>query len=165
MPGLQVIALRAQEQQGSGPWPPKKAPAKAGVTSPRGNCVPPCRATASPSHRTRPPLWACGPPPALRRSAPPASHPESEVSTGHDVPGEEKPGFQASQEGAGAAFGTSGRVRAGLREFCGLWLVLRLARLDECRVAGCISLPTPTGAACAARPVIAVLSNAGRAAP
>ena len=41
---------------------PKNAPAEAGENSPRGNCVPPCRATASPSHRTRPPLWACGPP-------------------------------------------------------------------------------------------------------
>lgn len=64
------------------------------MTSPRGNCVPPCRATAAPSRRTRPPLWACGPPPALRRSAPPARHPESEVSTGHDVPGKENRGIR-----------------------------------------------------------------------
>ena len=45
---------------------PKNAPAEAGEDSPRGNCVPPCRATASPSHRTRPPLWACGPPIRLK---------------------------------------------------------------------------------------------------
>lgn len=45
---------------------PKNAPAEAGENSPRGNCVPPCRATASPSHRTRPPLWACGPPIRLK---------------------------------------------------------------------------------------------------
>lgn len=45
---------------------PKNAPAGAGENSPRGNCVPPCRATASPSHRTRPPLWACGPPIRLK---------------------------------------------------------------------------------------------------
>lgn len=51
-----AIAPTAPERE------PKNAPAKAGENSPRGNCVPPCRATASPSHRTRPPLWACGPP-------------------------------------------------------------------------------------------------------
>jgi hypothetical protein len=38
------------------------APAKAGKSCPRGNCVPPCLAPASPAQRTRPPLWACGPP-------------------------------------------------------------------------------------------------------
>lgn len=41
---------------------PKNAPAEAGENSPRGNCVPPCRATASPSHRTRPPLVGLRPP-------------------------------------------------------------------------------------------------------
>ena len=30
MPGLQVIALRAQEQQGSGRWPPKKSARESG---------------------------------------------------------------------------------------------------------------------------------------
>ena len=55
-----AIAPTAPERE------PKNAPAEAGENSPRGNCVPPCRATASPSHRTRPPLWACGPPIRLK---------------------------------------------------------------------------------------------------
>ena len=119
---------------------PKRAPAKAGVTSPRGNCVPPCRATASPSHRTRPPLWACGPPPALRRSAPPAQHPKLEISTGRVGLGEENQAFlprriaqarlSAPLEGVGQGFAGF----AACDSFCASrsWSNVELPDADRC---------------------------------
>ena len=91
------------------------------MTSPRGNCVPPCRATASPSHRTRPPLWAYGPPTALRRSAPPAEHLENEISTGIVATGEEKRGVKLRRMGQARPAEPWARGRLGLRGYRGLW--------------------------------------------
>jgi hypothetical protein len=65
----QISAPQRGVKGATAPTAPKErtAPAEAGEDSPRGNCVPPCRATASPSHRTRPPSGPAAPKTAIRR--------------------------------------------------------------------------------------------------